>query len=127
LHPSYPAGHATVAGACSAVLKAFFDESGLITDCVMASADGLSLMPCHGLALLVGGEINKLVLNIAMGRNFAGIHYRSDAEAGFLLGEEVAITMLQDLVHTFNEDFEGFEFTRLDGTPAKISKVGVLQ
>jgi hypothetical protein len=127
LHPSYPAGHATVAGACSAMLKAFFDESGLITNCVMASADGLSLVPCEGLALLVGGEINKLAFNIAMGRNFAGIHYRSDAEAGFRLGEEVAIAMLQDLVHTFSEDFEGFEFTQLDGTPVKISKAGFLQ
>jgi len=127
LHPSYPAGHATVAGACSTMLKAFFDESGLVTDCVMASADGLSLIPCEGLALLVGGEINKLAFNIAMGRNFAGIHYRSDAEAGFRLGEEVAIAMLQDLVRTFNEDFEGFEFTLLDGTPVKINKAGILQ
>jgi membrane-associated phospholipid phosphatase len=27
LHPSYPSGHATVAGACSVMLKAFFDEN----------------------------------------------------------------------------------------------------
>jgi hypothetical protein len=33
--------------------------------------------------------------------------------------------MLQDLVHTFNEDFEGFAFTQLDDTPVKISKAGV--
>ena len=53
----------------------------------MASSDGLSLMPCDGLALSVGGEINKLAFNVAMGRNFAGIHYRSDMMAGFRLGE----------------------------------------
>jgi hypothetical protein len=122
LHPSYPAGHATVAGACSAMLKAFFDESQLITDCVMASADGLSLIPFDNIALTVGGEVNKLAFNIAMGRDFAGIHYRSDAEIGFRLGEDVAIAILQDLVQTFREDFAGFQFTRLDGTPVQILK-----
>jgi len=35
-----------------------------------------------------------------MGRNFAGIHYRSDAVAGIRLGEEVAITVMEDLVNT---------------------------
>lgn len=122
LHPSYPAGHATVAGACSALLKAFFDETQLVTNTVQASSDGLSLMPFDGVALTVGGEVNKLAFNIAMGRNFGGIHYRSDAETGFRLGEDVAIAMLQDLVHTFTEDFSGFQFTRLDGTPVSISK-----
>ena len=28
--------------------------------------------------LTVGGELNKLAANVALGRNFAGIHYRSD-------------------------------------------------
>jgi hypothetical protein len=122
LHPSYPAGHATVAGACSAMLKAFFDETQLVTDTVQASADGLSLIPFTDAALTVGGEVNKLAFNIAMGRNFGGIHYRSDAEVGFRLGEDVAIAMLQDLVQTFTEDFAGFQFTRLDGTHVTISK-----
>ncbi len=30
LHPSYPQGHGTVAGACSAMLKAFFDETQIL-------------------------------------------------------------------------------------------------
>ncbi len=121
LHPAYPAGHATVAGACSALLKCFFDESGLITDCVVANADGSALLPYDG-ALTVGGEINKLAWNIAIGRNFAGIHYRSDAIAGFRLGEDIAIAKLQDLVNILTEDFPGFQFTRLDGTPVQITK-----
>jgi hypothetical protein len=124
LHPSYPAGHATVAGACSVMLKAFFDETQLITDSVQASSDGLSLVPYNDAALTVGGEVNKLAFNIAMGRNFAGIHYRSDAEAGFRLGEDVAIAMLQDLILTFTEDFTGFQFTRLDGTPVQVTRNG---
>jgi len=120
LHPSYPAGHATVAGACSATLKAFFDETQIVTNCVVASDDGLSLNPYTGPALTVGGEINKLASNIHMGRDFAGIHYRSDGEAGFLLGEQVAIAILQDMVNTYAEDISGFQFTLLDGTPVTI-------
>jgi len=120
LHPAYPAGHATVAGACSLILKAFFDETQLVTDCVTSSSDGLSLIPFTDVALTVGGEVNKLAFNIAMGRNFGGIHYRSDAEVGFRLGEDVAISLLQDWVRTFGEHFTGFQCTRLDGTPVAI-------
>jgi hypothetical protein len=124
LHPSYPAGHATVSGAASIVLKAFFDENALVRNCVTANADGTALIPYDG-ALTVGGEINKLVWNVAFGRNFAGIHYRSDAMAGFTLGEEIAIAKLQDLVNIFTETFPGFQFTRLDGTPVTISKTTI--
>lgn len=127
LHPSYPSGHATVSGACSVMLKAFFDETQILTDCVVASADGTSLAPFYDVALTVGGEIDKLAFNVAMGRDFAGIHYRSDAEAGIRLGEDVAIAMLQDLVNTFAEDFTGFKFTRVDGTPVEIASQSVTQ
>ena len=126
LHPAYPSGHATVAGACSAVLKALFDESALIPDCVHASADGLSLLPCPAsFAPTIGAELDKLAFNVAMGRNWAGIHYRSDAEDGIKLGEDVAISVLQDLVQTFTEDFAGFEFTRAVGTRVRITPDGM--
>jgi hypothetical protein len=125
LHPSYPGGHGTVAGACSIVLKAMFDENGLMPDCVHASADGLSLEPCPpGFVPTIGNEINKLVFNIAMGRSWAGIHYRTDSLSGMRLGEDVAISILQDLVRTCTEDFDGFAFTRFDGTPVKINRNG---
>src|SRR5262249_52840922 len=65
LHPSYPSGHATVAGACATMLKAFFDERLIMTNCVQASFDGLSLSPFNDVALTVGGEINKLAFNVA--------------------------------------------------------------
>ncbi len=122
MHPAYPSGHATVAGACSVVLKAFFDENQILTNCVVASSDGLSLGPYNDSALTVGGEVNKLAFNVAMGRNFAGIHYRSDAEAGMRLGEDVAIAMLQDAMNNYAEDFNGFQFTRVDGTSVVISR-----
>lgn len=123
LHPAYPSGHATVAGACTTILKALFDEGMVVPDCVVPTPDGQSLVPYKGPALTVKGEIEKLAFNVALGRNFAGIHWRSDAVGGIQLGEEVAITILQDLVNTCAEDFPGFRFTRFDGQPVQIAKM----
>ena len=120
LHPSYGAGHATVAGACVTILKAFFDESFVIADPVVPSLDGLSLKPYSGPALTVGGELNKLAANIATGRNFAGIHYRSDYTESLKLGEAVALSILKDQAPTYNERFNGFTFTRFDGTKITV-------
>jgi hypothetical protein len=44
----------------------------------------------------VDGEINKLAENIAFGRNWAGIHYRSDGLDGLALGEKIAIEFMED-------------------------------
>ena len=118
LHPSYGAGHATVAGACVTILKAVFDETYLIQNPVIAAADGLSLVPYTGPdsnQLTVRGELNKLAANIATGRNFAGIHYRSDYSQSIRLGEAVAISVLRDQRLTYAEDFDGFTFTSFDG------------
>jgi hypothetical protein len=120
LHPSYPAGHAAIAGACATILKAMFQGTDLVSGAVTSSADGLSLVPYEDTALTLGGELNKLAYNMIMGRNFAGIHYRSDADAGIALGEAVAICFLQDQVNTFTETFSGFSFTKFDGTPVSI-------
>lgn len=122
LHPSYPAGHATMAGAGVTVLKAFFNGSFVIPSPVVASDDGLSLVPYSGAPLTVEGELNKLANNISFGRDAAGVHYRSDNETGILLGEEMAISILQDLVETYTDDFSGFTFNRFDGTPVVIRK-----
>lgn len=126
LHPSYPAGHAAVAGACSTVLKACFDGSMLLPGCVEPEADGLKLIPCSKYSPTVGDEINKLAFNIAMGRNWAGIHFRSDATAGLQLGEEVGISVLQDLAPTYTEEFKGFSFKRFNGIDVHITPKGEL-
>ena len=124
LHPSYPAGHAAIAGACSAVLKACFDSSMLLPACVEPSADGLTLTACFDYAPTVGEEIDKLAFNIGMGRDWAGIHYRSDQVAGLQLGEDVAISILQDLACTYTEEFKGFFFKRYDGRAVGITPQG---
>ncbi len=114
-HPSYPAGHAVISGACATVLKACLDESHVLPEPVQASPDGLSLQPWKGADLTVGGELDKLAANISLSRDFAGLHWRSDAVAGLHLGEEVAIRTLEELSLTGNELFAGWSLKRFDG------------
>jgi hypothetical protein len=125
-HPSYPAGHAAIAGACCVILKACFDGTMLFPGVVEPSADGLTLHECAGYAPTVDDEINKLASNIAMARNWSGIHYRSDDMAGLHLGEEVGIAVLQDLARTYSETYNGFSFLRFDGRPVHITPKGEL-
>jgi hypothetical protein len=120
LHPSYPGGHAAIAGACTTVLKAVFDESFVIPGPVVASADGLKLQPLSGTQLTLGGELNKLASNIALGRDTAGLHWRTDEVQGILLGEAVAISILRDLKRTFVELFNGFSLTKFNGETITI-------
>ncbi|MBI3846109.1 MAG: vanadium-dependent haloperoxidase [Planctomycetes bacterium] len=122
-HPAYGAGHATVAGACVTILKALFDEHFVIPNPVVPSPDGLTLVPYTGAdaeQLTVGGELNKLAANVAIGRNIAGVHWRSDATESLKLGEAVAISILRDQKLCFNENFSGFTFTKFDGTRITI-------
>jgi hypothetical protein len=110
------------------VLKACFDGSMLLPGCVEPSPDGLELVPCSDFSPTVEDEIDKLAFNIGMGRDWAGIHFRSDIMAGLQLGEDVGISILQDLARTYTEDFRGLAFKRLDGTAVTItSNGGILQ
>src|SRR5204863_3707281 len=118
--PSCAAGHATVAGACITILKAWFPESYVIQNPVVAAPDGLSLLPYSGPPLTVGGELNKLASNIATGRNIAGAHWRSDAAESLKLGEAMAISVLRDQRLTYNEEFAGFSLTKFDGTQITV-------
>ena len=114
-HPSYPAAHATVVGAGITMLKAIFNESFVIPNPVVASDDGMSLVPYNGPLLTVGNELNKLASNIALGRDAAGVHYRSDGVQGILLGEAIALSILRETATLYNEVFSGFTLTRFDG------------
>lgn len=121
LHPAYISGHAILSGACATILKIFFNGdqlwtsvpgvisgilSGIPENLVLANIDGTQLIPYLGdtSKIDVGSEINKLAFNIAMGRNWAGIHYRSDASQGISLGEQVAIHYMEDILSTMVEN-----------------------
>ena len=125
LHPTYPAGHAVMAGAAVTMLKAFFNGDFVIPSPKQPSADGLTLEDYTGPALTIEGELNKLGSNISLGRDVAGVHYRTDGDLGMALGEEYAISVLRELVKTYNEDFAGWTFNKFDGTPVLVSKEGV--
>jgi hypothetical protein len=122
-HPSYGEGHGVIAGACVTALKAFFDESYVISNPVVASDDGQSLLAYTGSdagQIRLGGELNKLANNVALGRDMAGVHWRSDAEQALLLGEAVTISILRDQRPTYNAPFSGFTFTKFDGTTITV-------
>src|SRR5271154_2939965 len=118
LHPSYPSGHATASGAAVTVLKWFFDESYVIPNPLTTTSDGLSVVPYTGSdagQMTVGGELNKLASNVGFGRVFAGIHWREDIQQAMLLGEAVAISLLRDQAHLYNENYTGFTFNSFNG------------
>jgi hypothetical protein len=123
-HPSYPTGHGVVAGACLTVLKFFFDGDFVISDPIVPTSDGLSLVAYTGPdsgELTVNGELNKLGHNVSFGHGIhAGIHWRSDTDTSLLLGEAVALSSLRDRAQTYNEPFT-IHLTKFDGTTATIS------
>jgi len=131
-HPCYPTGHGTVGGACITALKFFFDGSQKIRplltsagrDVFVPSTDGLSLNTFTGTdrdSLDINGELSKLAFNISFAHGIhAGIHFRSSTQESILLGEQVALTVLQDRAKSYNEPFT-INITKFDGTTATIS------
>ncbi len=119
-HPAYGAGHATVAGACVTILKAWFNENAVVANPVVPDSTGQVLTPYVGAPLTIGGELNKIAANVALGRNIAGVHWRSDATESIKLGEEVALSVLRDQKNTYNEPFAGFSLTKFDGTTVTV-------
>ncbi len=119
-HPSYPAGHAAIGGACATILKALFNENYEITNPLVASDDGLTVSSWGGGSLKLGHELNKLATNIAIGRDTAGVHWRSDSIEGMLMGEAIAIELLRDAREGYLEPFAGWSLTKFDGTTITI-------
>ena len=144
MHPSYGAGHATVAGACVTILKAFFD-----TDAVFVRRKGDSgtvdtfqrLMPgdkpiayvsqeqkenlkleepdCF---LTLEGELNKLAANISIARNMAGVHYFSDYYDSLRMGEEIAIGLLEEQALCYPTDRFVLSVPTFDGDVRRIGR-----
>ena len=148
VHPSYPAGHACVAGATVTIIKAMMETTeenaeGIITErkwsdtglpVVIASADGDTLEPYtkdDSAMMTINGELNKLASNISLGRDAAGVHYRCDGDCARKVGEEVAINLLRDITSCYYEtesgSFPGYTLVKFDGTPIKISNGEVIE
>ena len=157
-HPAYGAGHATVAGICVTVLKAYFKTfettaqgkdvpvlfntlteraepygtgqtiQSYVTG-VEPAPDGdegvrTSLPKSVADKLTIEGELNKLAMNVAMGRSIGGVHWRTDNTRSLMLGEALAARVLADITTDANEkpSFEFRSFSRrMDGAPKKIT------
>ena len=131
-HPCYTGGHATVAGACCTAIKFFFNGGQKLRpllqaqgrDLVQPSSDGLSLVPYTGAdrdQIDINGELSKVAFNVCFGHGVhAGIHFRSSNYWGVLLGEAVALSVLQDRAKSYFEPFT-INITKFDGTTATIT------
>lgn len=118
-HPSYPAGHAVASGACITIMKAFLDGSWVFPSPVAPNAAG-TVLSAIGDTLTLEGEINKLGSNITLGRDWAGVHYRSDGHNGILQGEAIAKIILQEWVNRYPEQTSQFSFTGYLGDSISI-------
>jgi hypothetical protein len=126
-HPSYPAGHAVLSGACATYLKLMLEDTMLWTqlngiNTVVESLDGDSLSTYPGTitGMTVGTELNKLASNISIGRNIAGVHYRADGDEGMKLGEKIAINYVKDQISTYNVTPPTLSLKKFDGTTITI-------
>ncbi|MEM7444885.1 MAG: vanadium-dependent haloperoxidase [Pseudomonadota bacterium] len=146
MHPAYGAGHATVAGACVTVLKAFFDTGTVLgknsdkKDCncgkdgfyrkiseaaqYVPPADGCDKLDRQKIhcPLTLEGELNKLAANISIGRNMAGVHYYSDYYDSLRMGEEIAIGMLEEQAICYPTDPFILSVPTFDGRVHRIGR-----
>ena len=122
MHPAYGAGHATVAGACVTVLKAFFDTAnpkqkiGPVFEANAVKRGGELRVRTNG-KLTIEGELNKLAANISIARNMGGVHYFTDYWESLLMGEAIACSILDEQMLTYTErtkmTFRGFGGARI--------------
>lgn len=121
MHPSYPAGHAVIAGACTTLLKLFYADANWTTldSNIYHSINGTDRVDGSSVGsgtLTIHGELNKIAANIARGRDFAGVHYRTDSDLGMLLGEKVAVAWFKDNIARQVETVGTITVVGFDGT-----------
>lgn len=128
MHPSYGAGHATVAGACVTILKAFFDHGWELPlrdkrgnpIAYEPNADGSALVTVKlDAPLTVEGELNKVAANIAVGRDWAGVHYFTDYIESLRMGEQIALGILEEQRLCYGENFT-MTVPLFDGSAVRI-------
>lgn len=100
LHPDYPSGHATIAGACAGILLAWFADGPL---------PALEITSVHD-------EIRQMMWALAVGRSWAGIHSRSSLLTGLQLGMAHSVSFLRNLKARTPEPLGAASFAAFDGT-----------
>jgi len=127
-HPSYGAGHATVAGACVTILNGCFDHgwelksdgARIVSE---ADAHGATLNDVSGNypddILTIEGELNKLAANISINRDWAGVHSYTDYYESWRMGEQIALGILEEQKLCYGENFS-LTVPLFDGTTNRI-------
>lgn len=134
-HPAYPGGHSAFVAAAATIAKAFFAD-GEFSNPKVPTDNGQQLTDFKGEKLTIHGELNKLIANITLFRDGAGMHWRTDGTAlgadssdrlypgletgGNLLGEQMAISLLRDVKRTYREEVGNFKFQGLSRNPIEI-------
>ena len=128
-HPAYPGGHSAFIAAAATVAKAFFAD-GPFPNPQVPTDDGQGLDAFKGPKLTIHGELNKLIANVTLFRDGAGMHWRTDGTAfgpdmeietgGNLLGEKLAVSMLRDAKATYREEVGTFKFRGISGNKIQI-------
>jgi hypothetical protein len=119
-YAAYPAGHAVGAGIAATMLKANVRGEYVLADPVVPNSDGSALLPYVGAPLTLEDEIDKLAYNYAYGRHAAGVHYRSDSDAGLRFGEAIALGVLRDLDAVAGSSSFGYRLRTFDGPTVAI-------
>ena len=98
-HPAYPSGHSTYSAAASEILKYFFGAEKTPFFLGDPAPD-------------ISEELDNLADNIGLGRMWAGVHWRSDHEAGQKLGRVIACLVLGQLasMRTIDDKFKVVKF-----------------
>lgn len=135
-HPAYGAGHATVAGACVTILKAFFEmykDNNSLREWPFDVYVSKKTPPVKGGELVkltpkpedltIAGELDKLAANIAIARNMAGVHYYTDYYESLRLGERIAVSMLEEQMSMYGESVS-MRFPTFDGDDLRVQANG---
>ncbi|MEM1367519.1 MAG: phosphatidic acid phosphatase [Cyanobacteria bacterium P01_H01_bin.15] len=137
-HPAYPGGHSCFIAAAATLAKAFFADGEIANPKVPAEGGQRLVDYVGGSPLTIHGELNKLVANVTLFRDGAGMHWRTDGTAygagvvpdspekqlfptgGNLVGESLAISILRDLKGTYREEVGTFSFEGLSGNLIEV-------
>lgn len=93
-HPSYPSGHATVAGCAQVVLSYFFkpEES----------------------------RLNELAEECALSRLYAGVHYPIDNDQGLKLGRQIGEIVVSILRNQYDLDSDSIDYEIVENRNAEL-------
>lgn len=134
-HPAYPGGHSTFVAAAATVAKAYIADGPFPNPKV--PVDGGQQLGDYAGDLTIHGELNKLIANVTLFRDGAGMHWRTDGTTsgpnaganrpgvgmptgGNLLGETLAISMLRDTRRTYRESVGTFRFKGINGNWVEV-------